>query len=150
MRDASRRNTPVYCWIRKVGEPVVSVIVADSIDWRADERRLIAEARARGDRLLNIADGGDEPFCSPAQRAINGKQIAANRPPHVMRAFRRMESNIRSLKKMGWDVAALSEKLTDFKRSVADARRRGYLSKMDAALGKYFEERDARRTPNQV
>jgi hypothetical protein len=73
---SGRRNYPVNHWIRKNGRPELRVLSADCHDWRAEERRLIAEARARGDRLLNIADGGDEPHCSPEQRSANGKAMS--------------------------------------------------------------------------
>ena len=75
MRDARRRRTPLYDWINKHGRPAMRVIEADCEDWKASERRLIAEARARGDKLLNIADGGDEPFCPPEVRSANGRRL---------------------------------------------------------------------------
>lgn len=79
-RDARRRKSPLYSWMSKLAaeglEPgLVELELAD--DWREAERRLIAEARARGDRLLNLAEGGDEPFCSPEVRAENGRKVAA-------------------------------------------------------------------------
>jgi hypothetical protein len=80
LRDARRRDTPVYRWIRKlaaVGKaPTMMVLEADCADWKASERALIAKYRAAG-RLLNVADGGDEPFCSPEQRRKNGAANAA-------------------------------------------------------------------------
>lgn len=77
LRDSRRRQTPLYAWIRKHGCPAMRLLEANCADWREAERRLIAEARARGDDLLNIADGGDEPHCSVAQRAENGRANAA-------------------------------------------------------------------------
>lgn len=75
MRECRRRNTPLYAWLRKHGVPGMRVLeIAD--DWRSAERRLIAEARARGAKLLNIANGGDEPFCSTEVRAANGAKNA--------------------------------------------------------------------------
>jgi hypothetical protein len=56
---------------------VLVIIEANAPDWREAERRLIAEARARGERLLNVADGGDEPHCPTATRAKNGRAVAA-------------------------------------------------------------------------
>ncbi len=75
MRE-TRRKSPLYDWIAKHGRPELRVIEADCADWREAERRLIAEARLRGDRLLNLADGGDEPHCPKDVRARNGKAIA--------------------------------------------------------------------------
>lgn len=78
-RDSRRRDTPVYRWFRKLAElglyPSLKIIETTE-DWRDAERRLIAEARARKDRLLNVADGGDEPFCPPEVRAENGRRVA--------------------------------------------------------------------------
>lgn len=74
LRDANRRDTPVYRWIRKLTNkglaPAVKVLEVTH-DWQESERRLIALSRARGDKLLNVADGGDEPACSTAVRSSN-------------------------------------------------------------------------------
>lgn len=75
MRDMHRRDYPLYRWLRKNGRPKVIVlhVCAEGEDWRPIERALIAEARARGGRLLNVADGGDEPHCSIEVRRANGR-----------------------------------------------------------------------------
>lgn len=78
LKDSRTRKTPVYDWIRKLLSqglsPKVKVLeVAD--DWTTAERRLIALHRASG-RLLNVADGGDEPYCSKETRAENGRKVA--------------------------------------------------------------------------
>lgn len=77
------------------------VLVSDSVDWRADEKRLIAEARARGDRLLNVAEGGDEPFCPPETRSRNGKLAVAARTstPEKSRLYRLKKSLGDSIKR---------------------------------------------------
>lgn len=79
LRDASRRDTPVYRWLRKLradGLAPQMLVLEAAKDWREAERRLIALSRARGDSLLNVADGGDEPFCSPELR--KGNAVALN------------------------------------------------------------------------
>lgn len=80
LRDSRRRDTPVYRWIRKLADagavPVLRVLESTD-DWRTSEICLIAEARARGERLLNVADGGDEPACPTEVRAENGRKNAA-------------------------------------------------------------------------
>jgi hypothetical protein len=79
LRDARRRSTPVYCWMRSLFDqgkaPHLSVL-ATSWEWPDTERKLIAQYRADGARLLNVADGGDEPQCSTEQRAANGRKNA--------------------------------------------------------------------------
>jgi hypothetical protein len=79
IRDSRRRKTPVYDWFNKLNKeglfPVCKVIQKTE-NWKEDEMRLIQISRARGDRLLNVADGGDEPFCSKETRAANGASVA--------------------------------------------------------------------------
>ena len=63
LRDARRRKTPVYCWIRSLQEreqsPTVQVLkTVDESAWTHAEKELIFFHRAAGTRLLNIADGG--------------------------------------------------------------------------------------------
>lgn len=84
MRDSRRRNTPVYCWIRSLAKMqlVPRLEVAERIDvadWRDAEKVLIARLRHEGARLLNLAEGGDEPYCSPEVRAANGRKVALAR-----------------------------------------------------------------------
>lgn len=82
LRECRRRNTPVYAWIRKlVGlgmSPGLRVLEADCEDWKEAERRIIAEMR-EGGRLLNVADGGDEPHCPLEVRKANAKKLNAAR-----------------------------------------------------------------------
>ena len=95
LRDAKRRSTPVYCWLRKLAaqgaQPVMRVLEW-SCDWVEAERRLIAQHREAGARLLNVAEGGNEPACSKAQRAINGAVAAAKRNPAIWRYHRHLGS----------------------------------------------------------
>lgn len=93
LRDARRRDTPVYRWIRLLGnvgmQPTLEVIDRPAADmWEASERRHIIEARERGDRLLNVADGGDEPGCSLEVRQANGRKVAASRDAKIWRLKR--------------------------------------------------------------
>lgn len=88
----SRRDYPVYRWIRKLAQeglaPAMKVL-EHAEDWREAERRLIALSRARGDRLLNVVDGGDEPHCSIEVRRENGRKVAKIRQisPFQRRVF---------------------------------------------------------------
>ncbi|WP_133255484.1 GIY-YIG nuclease family protein [Phenylobacterium soli] len=78
LRDMDRRRTPLYDWMKKLRasgrSPALVIIEECAGDWREAERRLISEARARGARLLNVADGGDEPYCPPEVRSENGRR----------------------------------------------------------------------------
>lgn len=71
----TRRKSPLYDWIAslraKGSTPDIQVLMV-SWDWRASEKQMIAQYRETH-RLLNLADGGDEPKCSKEQRAANGR-----------------------------------------------------------------------------
>jgi hypothetical protein len=80
IRDSRRRNTPVYAWMRKLARagmvPVVEVVaVCREAEWPETERRLIAQY-GECCNLLNLAVGGEQPFCSVEQRAENGRRNA--------------------------------------------------------------------------
>lgn len=75
-----RRQTPLYRWLadmqRRGARPTMRVLeVCSSGDWPSCERRLIAEHRGSG-ALLNVASGGNEPFCPTETRAKNGRANA--------------------------------------------------------------------------
>lgn len=81
IRDSKTRDTPVYRWFRKLSAenkvPICIVLeVATDGNWQDVEKRLIKEYKNKGAKLLNVAEGGDEPFCSPNQRATNGRNNA--------------------------------------------------------------------------
>lgn len=145
-RDASRRHTPLYNWMRKHGAPEMRVLVSDCADWRDDERRLIAEARARGECRLNVADGGDEPHCPTEVRAANGKRAADARPPNVMRVYRTMEYLIRmAAKHFPHKVPKYRETHGKFKACVESHRFSGTLDYLDAHCAKLFENKPVER-----
>lgn len=81
IRDSRRRNTPVYLWIRDLTDiglsPIVNVIrMVPDDEWKSIEREEIAKYRKESNTLLNIANGGDQPYCSIQQRALNGRDNA--------------------------------------------------------------------------
>lgn len=87
---SGRRNYPVNNWIGKNGTPQLRILEANCADWRESEKRLIAEARARGDRLLNVADGGEQPHVTLEQRMKNG---AATGPKNIRAMHRHLDDN---------------------------------------------------------
>jgi hypothetical protein len=95
-----RRKTPLYSWIDSLREcglsPEMSVICTCSVgDWQEVERDQIAEARLRGERLLNLADGGDEPTCPREVRAENGRRVAETRDRRRRRLMRDLGDSLK-------------------------------------------------------
>jgi hypothetical protein len=81
IRDARRRKTPVYSWIGKLAGlglvPGIRILrTIPRQDWPAAEREEIAAAKRRGERLLNLAEGGDQPHCPTETRQANGSKNA--------------------------------------------------------------------------
>lgn len=80
MRE-TRRRTPLYDWLAKMRAAgltptYVVLLECDADGWEAYEVKAIADARASGARLLNVADGGEEPkrtaeSCARGARTVN-------------------------------------------------------------------------------
>lgn len=80
IRDSNRRDTPVYRWIRKLAssnkKPELQVLLSCCSDrWQHYEKSIIESNRKSGVRLLNVADGGEEPFCDDATRSSNATKM---------------------------------------------------------------------------
>jgi hypothetical protein len=78
--DARRRDTRMYRWLRKLQSsglsPILEVLeVVEDSDWPQAERKQIASHIARGCNLVNLAEGGNEPYCSPEVRSANGRTL---------------------------------------------------------------------------
>ena len=109
LRDARSRRTPVYCWINKLtsnGEKPVLKVLEWATDWREAERRLITQYRESGARLLNVAEGGDEPACSYATRAANGKAVSQSRDKAIWGLRRKVGDLLAWLESHGRSAAA--------------------------------------------
>lgn len=81
LSDSKTRRTPVYDWMNKLKSkgliPIVQVLkVTDENNWMNDEIELIKTYKNKGCRLLNVAKGGDEPYCPIEVRRQNGKNVA--------------------------------------------------------------------------
>lgn len=108
LRDAKRRRTPLYDWVRSLASeglaPGVAVIrtVPDE-GWRSAEIEEIALARKAGLRLLNLADGGDEPYCPHHVRVENGRRAAISRTSTPQKAaLFKMKREIGLALSKGW------------------------------------------------
>lgn len=73
------KATPIYAWIRQLREkgltPTMSVLMS-TWDWESSEVTAIAQFKADGCDLLNVAMGGNQPFCPRSVRAANGASNA--------------------------------------------------------------------------
>lgn len=108
LRDSHRRDTPVYRWIRKLaseGKVPGIALLYHTWEWRETERMLIAQYKSFGQKLLNVAEGGDEPYCSQITRAENGRKVAKIRIS-----------------------TPLKERLYKLKKALGDSLRAGYVS----------------------
>ncbi len=80
IRDSRRRDTPLYRWVRKClargFTPIVKILETCPEDqWKEREIHWISEFRGKF-KLLNVADGGDEPHCPLDVRRNNGRKVA--------------------------------------------------------------------------
>ena len=110
IQDSKSRRNPVHCWIQsltKVGlTPQMQVVrwVAEA-EWQLHEIELIALHRKSG-RLLNVADGGEEPMCTIEVRRANGakgrRSFAQNARRVALRdLMRRLGCNVKMWKELG-------------------------------------------------
>ncbi len=84
LRDCKKTITPVRCWVASLVEagkvPLIEVMMqAPADDWTRYEIAFIAKLRSLGVRLLNVADGGDQPSQTLEQRQSNGRKAAIAR-----------------------------------------------------------------------
>lgn len=82
LSDSKRRKTPVYNWISKLLKnnltpEIEELLQTDIKNWPNEEIRIISEYKSNGFRLLNLALGGDEPFCDLKTRQNNGRKVAS-------------------------------------------------------------------------
>lgn len=110
----SRRKYPVYAWIQSLRAqsliPRLQVLeVTDN--WIEAEKRWIESHRPSG-RLLNVADGGDEPYCSPEVRAENGRRASkiVHSDPRKKRLWC-LKKELGVLLKQGYVMESTKEKM---------------------------------------
>ena len=128
-----KRHTPVYDWMRKLLQhgqrPDLIVLEAGTTDWRASERRWIARARAAGLKLLNLAEGGDQPACPKAIRQANGRANARNRCPVISGLLRELGQDARFFASRG-----------DLARAERSRRSQGFIRSLDREERARFAE----------
>lgn len=77
------------------------VLASGCSDWASAERDAIAFGREAGLRLLNMADGGDQPGMATYEvLAANARKATKKRSKIVMQIFRRLELNIKTVEKI--------------------------------------------------
>lgn len=152
LRDARRRDTPVYRWIRKLQSrglsPKLLILLSVGPEkWEAAEVAAISRAKTLGIRLLNVSKGGDQPFCALDVRSRNGKanagaMRAASRPVrkilnsmgHQIKFFRERPEIPNSLAV----IAKIISTMNKLSSVHAMAKERGIAAELDAALVERF------------
>ena len=81
LNKSKTSNTHFHNWIKSITNigliPIIKIVkTTNESNWCEDEKRAILDFRNNGCNLLNIAEGGNMPFCSKEQRAINGRNVA--------------------------------------------------------------------------
>jgi len=81
IRDSLRRVTKCGSWIKKLKklslEPNLIYLKRVKVDfWQRAESLLIELYRREYDDLLNMGNGGEQPYCSDEVRASNGRKVA--------------------------------------------------------------------------
>lgn len=101
-----RRKTPLYFWIEKLRnqgkQPTMRVLeICPYEDWERSERQHIFEARLMGERLLNVASGGNEPKSSLETNRKNGEKSKGHKGATglVNELIRRMGRRVADRKK---------------------------------------------------
>jgi hypothetical protein len=114
--DSVRRNTPLYRWMRALAKkgliPEIRVLeIVAAKDWQAREVALIAEYR-KTHKLLNVADGGDQPYCPPDICAMNARGATKKRSatPEAKRIYE-LKRDVGRILKSGYVTEAAKDKL---------------------------------------
>lgn len=152
LRDSRRRDTPVYRWIRKLASngmiPALTVLCATD-DWQQAEKNEIAKARAAGFRLLNVAEGGNEPFCPLSVRQANGransKKMLEGRLPNIQRLIGLLQGNLRFFSDRQKDhgdgqngIEKTQKTIASLNRTMQICREAGQLKALDALFASRF------------
>lgn len=147
MRDSRKRKTPLYSWIKKHGKPDMVILQENCEDWREAEKAEIKKHRENGARLLNIAEGGDQPFCPLEVRQDNARKVTKMRPENLMYAYRILECNIRTMRRHNKPEAALrlEQKYQEIKEIVEVVREAGRMEVLDAMLGEWRAKKEGKR-----
>lgn len=79
--DSNRKKTPVSLWIKSLISEGLKpkMILLDTCDlsnWEQVEVKWIRHFKDAGFDILNVAKGGNEPFCPTEVRAKNGRENA--------------------------------------------------------------------------
>lgn len=126
LREIKRRKSPLYAWMGKMRDmgltPTARVAhVTTDEGWRECERKAIATARETNARLLNVANGGDEPHCSTEQRAANARKLNQRLKDDPFMAFvRNAKRTLGSALKQGHIKESGKEKMRECARKRPD------------------------------
>jgi len=110
--DARKKKSRLYTWLNEKLDKnekveVIELASAISEDWGSLEKIVIAQYRAEG-KLLNMANGGQEPPHDPETCAKNARKVVEKRmsdPFHyeIWRMKKEMGAYLKFLRKFGED-----------------------------------------------
>lgn len=118
----TRRKTPLYCWIQSLRArglvPGLKIIaLCPSGEWKNEEIKAINAERLINPKLLNIAEGGDEPFCPTHIRAENGRKNSKARVDTPFKAdLWQIKTRMSQLLRQGYGSNESREKLREAAR----------------------------------
>lgn len=105
---ADQNMTPVREWVAGLAldgvKPVMSVVEwCGEHEWKCREVEQIKAYRDAGNDLLNVARGGNEPFCSIETRRENGRRSKDHPEKWLFVMLRKMHQAVRDAKLIGDD-----------------------------------------------
>lgn len=124
VRESRTRRRPVNNWVQGLvaqGKMPVLEVVHWTDYWEEAERSLIADCRAAGMNLLNLADGGATPSCTPQQRKNSGVKLQDH--PNTMAA--RAENGRKNAKAIHSDPER--KRIWKIKQALGLALKQGWL-----------------------
>lgn len=101
-----QKMTPTKAWIQSLIKQGLkpNMMVIDSCgesQWEDLERKYIKQFRDGGHDILNISDGGNQPWCDNKTRIQNGKNSDSVKQKGILYVLRSLKSAVQEAEKKG-------------------------------------------------